>query len=468
MKQHYPTRIKPYLLIAPALLLAVLFSYRPFILTLLNSLHTISLSGKHLSFIGLENYRRLFANPSFQASLSNTLRFTLFFVPTNIIICLSAALLTNRSGKLATLNQIFFFLPMAVGLSSSMMILKMMFNPSIGSSTDSLASMSSGSTIAMPPWRSSSSRCGAGHRPRLPPLQRRAAQCTDRPLGSGADREPTGRPSATPGLLISSTLLFVIVTNIKDAMLISSPVMILTEGGPFRSTDLGLPDVPRWVQERQLRHGLDHRDGGLPPHLLGAAAPHAPRETEGLLPVKRLIPIAATLFSLIVVFPIFYTISASFFPYADFTAIPARLLPSAPTLDNYARSFSESNLLLFLTNSLYSALVGTILRMTISIIGAYAFTFMEFRGKNILFILIVATMLLPRRLDPGELLHHPRLEADRHLPGIISITLLAPTHLLMLRQYFKTVGREYREADIIEGCSDTRFLPSSSCPSARP
>ena len=38
------------------------------------------------------------------------------------------------------------------------------------------------------------------------------------------------------GPLISSTLLFVIVTNIKDAMLISSPVMILTEGGPFRST----------------------------------------------------------------------------------------------------------------------------------------------------------------------------------------------------------------------------------------
>jgi len=181
--------------------------------------------------------------------------------------------------------------------------------------------------------------------------------------------------------------------------------------------------------------------------------------------VKRLIPIAATLFSLIVVFPIFYTISASFFPYADFTAIPARLLPSAPTLDNYARAFSESNLLLFLTNSLYSALVGTILRMAISIIGAYAFTFMEFRGKNILFILIVATMLLPP--DALILENYSTIRAlrltDTYL-GIISITLLAPTHLLMLRQYFKTVSREYREAAIIEGCSDTRFLATLLLP----
>ena len=132
MKKRNASLIKPYALILPALALAVVFAYRPFILTLLNSLHTVSLQGQRLTFVGLENYQRLFASQSFQASLSNTLRFTLFFVPTNLIVCLGAALLSNRNGKLASLNQVFFFLPMAVGLSSSMMILKMMFNPSIG------------------------------------------------------------------------------------------------------------------------------------------------------------------------------------------------------------------------------------------------------------------------------------------------------------------------------------------------
>ncbi len=181
--------------------------------------------------------------------------------------------------------------------------------------------------------------------------------------------------------------------------------------------------------------------------------------------MKRLIPITATLFSLVVVFPILYTISASFFQYTDFTAIPARLLPSLPTLDNYARAFSESNLLIFLSNSLYSALVGTVLRMTISILGAYAFTFFTFRGKNLLFVLIVATMLLPP--DALILENYSTIRSLRRTDtylGIISTTLLAPTHLFMLRQYFKTVSREYREAAIIEGCSDGRFLTTLLIP----
>ncbi|MFA5699463.1 MAG: sugar ABC transporter permease, partial [Sphaerochaeta sp.] len=92
----------------------MLFSYVPFIITLINSLHAVSLSGKRLGFVGLANFRRLFDSQSFHASLTNTIRFTLFFVPTNIIVTLFAAVLSNRKGWLANLNQIFFFLPMAV------------------------------------------------------------------------------------------------------------------------------------------------------------------------------------------------------------------------------------------------------------------------------------------------------------------------------------------------------------------
>ncbi len=181
--------------------------------------------------------------------------------------------------------------------------------------------------------------------------------------------------------------------------------------------------------------------------------------------MKRLTAVVATLFSLAVVFPIAYSISASFFQWADFTAIPARLLPSVPTFDNYRRAFSESNLLVFLSNSLYSALVGTVVRMTISILGAYAFTFFSFKGKNFFFILIVATMLLPPDaliLENYTTIRTLRL-TDTYL-GIISTTLLAPTHLFMLRQYFLTVSREYREAAVLEGCSDSRFLTTLLIP----
>ncbi|HKM07617.1 MAG TPA: sugar ABC transporter permease, partial [Sphaerochaeta sp.] len=125
-------KARAYILLLPAIALAFLFAYRPFFRTVANSLFNLSIIGKRTSFVGFANYQRLFLSASFQDSLSNTLRFTLFFVPTNLVICLGAALLANRKGKLASLNQIFMFLPMAVAMSSSMMLFKMMFNPSIG------------------------------------------------------------------------------------------------------------------------------------------------------------------------------------------------------------------------------------------------------------------------------------------------------------------------------------------------
>lgn len=239
MKLRYPTWTKPYLLIAPALFLAVLFSYRPFFLTLVNSFHTISLAGRRINFIGLDNYLRLFANPSFQASLSNTLRFTLFFVPTNIIICLSAALLSNRPGKLATLNQIFFFLPMAVGLSSTMMIIKMMFNPSIGIinhifSINVQWFNNRHAAMALLVIAGVGLDIGLNFLLLSAALRNVPTDLTEVATIEGASWTQTFRYLQAP--LISSTLLFVVVTNIKDAMLISAPVMILTEGGPFRST----------------------------------------------------------------------------------------------------------------------------------------------------------------------------------------------------------------------------------------
>jgi len=96
--------------------------------------------------------------------------------------------------------------------------------------------------------------------------------------------------------------------------------------------------------------------------------------------MKKVTALVATLFSLIVVFPIFYSISASFFTYTDFTSIPARLLPSSPTLENYYRAFKESNLEQFLANSLVTASLGTALRMVISILSRVYLLLLHLQG----------------------------------------------------------------------------------------
>ena len=173
----------------------------------------------------------------------------------------------------------------------------------------------------------------------------------------------------------------------------------------------------------------------------------------------------ATILSLVVVFPIFYSINASFFSFSDFTALPARLFPLQPTLTNYIRAFAGTNLARFLLNSVITATLGTLIRMTISIVSAYVFAFYTFRAKNLLFVILIATMLLPSDalLIENYITIRTLGLTDTYL-GIISTSLLAPVHLFLLRQYFRMVSREYREAAIIEGCSDARFLTTLLIP----
>ncbi|MDY0288302.1 MAG: sugar ABC transporter permease [Sphaerochaeta sp.] len=239
MDKNTTDKVKPYILLVPAVMLAFLFAYRPFLRTVVASLHNLSIIGKRISFVGVDNYSRLFASASFQDSLSNTLRFTLFFVPTNLIICLGAALLANRKGKLASLNQIFMFLPMAVAMSSSMMLFKMIFNPSIGIINSLL-----GADIQ---WFNDPKAAmlllviagvwldiGLDFLLLVSALRNVPTALIEVARLEGANPWQLFTSLQLP--LIGPTLLFVLITSIKDAMLISAPVLLLTEGGPFRST----------------------------------------------------------------------------------------------------------------------------------------------------------------------------------------------------------------------------------------
>ena len=124
--------LKPYAYFIPALLVAYLFSYRPFLKTLANSVSLVNYSGRILEFVGLENYRGLFADKNFQTSLINTFRFTALFVPIDVVFCLVCALLVYRKRRFNALNETLFILPMAVAMTSAAIAFRALFNPTIG------------------------------------------------------------------------------------------------------------------------------------------------------------------------------------------------------------------------------------------------------------------------------------------------------------------------------------------------
>lgn len=229
----------PYLYLTPALVLAYVFSYRPFTKTVVNSLSLVNFTGKIIEFVGLENFERLLSDGNFLISLTNTFRFALVFIPLDIVLCMVCALLVYKKRRFNALNETLFIMPMAVAMSSAALVFKAIFNPTIGV-VNHLFSL----TIRWfddPAWAMLTIVIlGVWMALALDFLLLLGAlRSVPRQLVEAAQMEGAG-PFATffriqlP--LISPTLLFIVSTRLRDSMLLSGPVMVMTAGGPQRST----------------------------------------------------------------------------------------------------------------------------------------------------------------------------------------------------------------------------------------
>ncbi len=232
-------QLKPYLFMLPALALAYLFSYRPFFKTIANSFSLVNFSGRIIEFVGFENYRNLFADHNFQISFLNTFRFALFFVPINLVFCLVAALLVYRKRRFTAFNETLFILPMAVAMSSAALVFRALFNPTIGVVNyllglsiqwfnDPVWAMFT--IIVLGVWMA----IGLDFLLLLGALRSVPSQLLEAAEMEGAGAVAKFFRIQLP--LISPTILFIVSTRLRDSMLLSGPVLVMTEGGPLRST----------------------------------------------------------------------------------------------------------------------------------------------------------------------------------------------------------------------------------------
>jgi sn-glycerol 3-phosphate transport system permease protein len=238
-KKQLLHRLKPYLFMAPALLLAYVFSYRPFLRTIANSFSVVNYSGQIIDFVGLENFRNLFADQNFLTSLFNTFRFAGYFVPLNLLFCLICALLVYKKRRFAAFNETLFMLPMAVAMSSAALVFRALFNPSIGVVNYLLhlniqwfndPRWAMGMLVVLGIWMA----IGLDFL-----LLVGALRSIPQSIMEAAEIEGAGPLTLLLRVqlpLISPTLLFIVTTRLRDSMLLSGPVMVMTEGGPLRST----------------------------------------------------------------------------------------------------------------------------------------------------------------------------------------------------------------------------------------
>lgn len=168
-------------------------------------------------------------------------------------------------------------------------------------------------------------------------------------------------------------------------------------------------------------------------------------------------------------FPFLWMVLTSLKSYIDASAATA-LLPQQWLFSNYADAWNQvGNFPRYFANTLFigfSTVAGVLLT---SILAAYAFARMHFPGREILFIILLSTMMIPFEvtLIPNFILMRDFQWIDHYEAMIIPWTASAFS-IFLLRQFFRAIPNELYDAAVIDGCGHLRFLATIVLPLSKP
>ncbi len=163
--------------------------------------------------------------------------------------------------------------------------------------------------------------------------------------------------------------------------------------------------------------------------------------------------------ALIVLFPFYWMLISSVKSLDEYRMSTPTFWPQVILLSNYMDAFTTANLGRLFVNTMIVGLVSTILSLFITIVTAFAFARLEFKGKNMLFAGLLATMMIP-----GELFTITNYSTVTTFGWINTYTVLIVPFLVsvfyiyLLRQNFLQVPNELYLAAKVDGTSDWKFL----------
>ena len=157
--------------------------------------------------------------------------------------------------------------------------------------------------------------------------------------------------------------------------------------------------------------------------------------------------------------PIIIAIFTSFKLPNDVTNYPPTLLPQVWTLENYVTAWTSKPFGRFFLNSIIQTGVIVFFQVIFSIMAAYAFSILQFPGRDVLFYVIVASLMVPFQLTfiPNFILISEWGWANTYM-GLTVPFLASAFGVFLLRQFFLTIPRDLHDSARIDGASNWRFL----------
>lgn len=160
-------------------------------------------------------------------------------------------------------------------------------------------------------------------------------------------------------------------------------------------------------------------------------------------------------YALITLIPFLWALSSSFKPFNEIISGSINLIPKDPTLDNYKYILKEGTLFpKWFTNSLFIAIVGTSLNVLFNSMAGYALARLNFPGKKIWFIVILAVLMIPGQITliPNYLILK-ELGWLNSYKAMIVPSMINATFIFMMRQFFVNFPKEIEESAELDGLS---------------
>ncbi len=189
---------------------------------------------------------------------------------------------------------------------------------------------------------------------------------------------------------------------------------------------------------------------------------------------KRLIQILVysflTVWGILVLFPFYWMILSSVKSYSAYSseAVPA-FFTLSPTLENYFSAFTQVPLGLYLLNTLIFTLSTTAIMLVVTVLAAFAFSRMNFKGKDLVFTLFLALMMIPSELVViTNFVTVTNLDLRNNFLGLILPSVTSVFYIYLLKENFSQIPDELYWAAKADGTSDMKYLLKVMVPICKP
>lgn len=166
-----------------------------------------------------------------------------------------------------------------------------------------------------------------------------------------------------------------------------------------------------------------------------------------------------TIVAFVILLPLLYAFSVAFMPSSELFTTEMNLIPKQPTLENFRQALVKVPLVRFVINSFVVAGCITIGQIISCSLSAFSFSFLKFKGKQVLFMIVMATMMIPGEATIiSNYLTVSKLGWLDSYPVLIVPYLTSAMGIFLFRQFYMSFPISLYESAKMDGCSNLRFI----------